>query len=122
MNTGIRITVLVATMMILIGLSFLNAQTAEKPDNSAIEKAVLDTYAEITKVAESVDGEKLFSYVLENDKGAQINNGKLTMTRQEAMGKVSGSNRSLPDLCQLIMPGIIRRYAEKEDFRIAENG
>lgn len=77
----IGITIFLAS----VSFCLTGGQAAEQMDTAAIEKAVLDTYAEITKAAESVDGEKLFSYVLENDKGSMISNGKIVLTRQQGM-------------------------------------
>ena len=94
MNAAVRITVLVAVAMMCVGLSFLSGQTAEKPDNAAIEKAILETYAEITKAAEKADADKVFSYVLENDNGCLISDGRLTMTRQEALDNYKYNSRN----------------------------
>jgi ketosteroid isomerase-like protein len=70
------------------------SQAAEHTDTAAIEKAVLDTYAEIIKAAEKVDADKVFSYVLDNDKGCLISDGKLTMTRQEALDNYKFNSRN----------------------------
>ena len=50
-----------------------------------IEKAVLERLAEIQGAAQGMDPELVFSYVLENDKGALITDGRLMLTRQDAL-------------------------------------
>ena len=64
--------------------SFSGGKDAAEPDYAKIEEQVKDTYAQITKAAESADAERLFSFVLDNDKGALIRNGRIVLTRQEA--------------------------------------
>lgn len=98
MNLKVRFTLIIAVLLSCLGLSYLDGQAAEQTDSAKIEKAVLDTYAEITKGAESLDAEKLFSYVLENNKGALINSGKLTMTRQEAMDDYANNSRNITEI------------------------
>lgn len=87
MSKMIRLTALMSVLLLCTSFSLKGAATVSKdikPDTAAIEKAIKATYAEITKAAEAVDAEKLFSYVLDNEKGALISNGKLTLTRQQA--------------------------------------
>lgn len=94
MKSRVRLFLLAAVLLVCFGISFLNGQSAEKPDQAAIEKAILDTYAEITKAAESFDWETAFGYVLENDKGCLINDGKLILTRQEALDDYRNNSRN----------------------------
>ena len=87
MSGIIRVTAVIAALLLCSSFSLKNAVAVPKdtkPDTAAIEKAVKETYAEITKAAEAVDAEKLFSFVLDNEKGCLIANGKITLTRQEA--------------------------------------
>ena len=77
-----RVTAIIAVL--LLCSDFSPGEAGTKPDYTTVEKKVKDTYAEITRAAESVDAEKLFSYVLDNDKGALIQGGKIVLTRQEA--------------------------------------
>ncbi len=55
-----------------------------RPSEST-EKAVLARLAEIQNAAEALDVDKVFSFVLENDKGALVQNGRLFLTRKEAL-------------------------------------
>ncbi len=78
-----RVTAIIVALLLCSSLS--PGEAGAKPDYTTIEKKIKDTYAEITRAAESVDAEKLFSYVLDNDKGALIQGGKIVLTRQEAI-------------------------------------
>lgn len=88
MKKTIQLTAFIGILLLCAGLSLKGADKQPndtKPDTAAIEKAILETYAEIANAAECVDAEKLFSYVLDNDKGCLISNGKITLTRQMAL-------------------------------------
>ncbi len=61
------------------------APTVSDSAQASIEKAVLARMADIQRAAEALDPEKVFSFVLENDKGALVQNGKLLLTRKEAL-------------------------------------
>jgi hypothetical protein len=58
---------------------------APKPAPAEVKKAVLARLAEIQSAAQTLDAEKVFRFVLENDKGALVQNGKLILTRKEAL-------------------------------------
>jgi ketosteroid isomerase-like protein len=77
-----RVTAIIVVLLLCSSLS--PSKAGAKPDYTTIEKKINEIYAEITKAAESVDAEKLFSYVLDNDKGALIQGGKIVLTRHEA--------------------------------------
>ena len=49
------------------------------------EKAILARLGQIQEAAQALDPDKVFSYVLENDKGALVQNGRLLQTRAEAL-------------------------------------
>ena len=93
MVSAIRITAMLTVFLLCSSLSPDKEET--KPDYTAIEKKIKDTYAEITKAAESVDAEKLFSYVLENDKGSLIQGGKIVLTRKEAFDSYKENNQNI---------------------------
>ena len=82
---------LLGLVMVVAGLVILDA-TGDAQDvpvvegNHAVEEqAVRSTLAQIQDAAQSLDAEKLFSYVLENDKGALIEDGKVLLTRGSAL-------------------------------------
>lgn len=83
MISALHITAALAVMLICSGCA--SQPSAAQPDKIAIETAIKATYAEITRAAESIDAEKIFSYVLENKQGALIQGGKIVLTRQDAL-------------------------------------
>lgn len=78
---------------ILIALSILTsaallaralAQT-DKSTPRTPEKAVLARLADIQEAAQALDPDKVFSFVLDNNRGALIQNGQFFLTRQDAL-------------------------------------
>jgi hypothetical protein len=79
---SITFTILLA-LAAIVTVSF--GQATKTSDTSNIERAVLARLAEIQSAAEALDPDKVFSYVLENDKGSLAQNGVLLLTRKEAL-------------------------------------
>lgn len=72
--------------VIILGLVAVGSGQSSKPNNvSNPEKAVLTRLSEIQAAAEALNPDKVFSFVLENDRGALAQNGKLFLTRSEAL-------------------------------------
>jgi hypothetical protein len=61
------------------------------PGRAAIEKAVLEVNAQMTRAAEDRDIDRLFSFMLANDRGSIIQSGNLFLTREEALATVKRS-------------------------------
>jgi uncharacterized protein (TIGR02246 family) len=57
-------------------------------DRAALEKAVLETNAQMTAAANRLDAEAFFEYILETEQGLIIQNGALFKTRREALESV----------------------------------
>lgn len=86
MNSRKIITVTVASALLLITAAAVSQDQSNKnPTPPDIQKAVLARLAEIQNAAQALDPDKVFSYVLENDSGALAQNGKLFLTRKEAL-------------------------------------
>lgn len=66
-----------------------------KADEKSIEDAVLAVSAEMTRAGEALDADRLFSYMLETDKGSVIQNGLVLATRQEALERVRNNLRGI---------------------------
>ena len=62
---------------------------------AAIERAVLETHALSVKAAQSLDADKLFSFMLDNDKGSVIQNGRILLTREQALAQVRSNFRGI---------------------------
>lgn len=75
--------VLLAAMTAAPGQTKGPTQTGPSPSDA--ESAVEARLAEIQQAAQQLDPEKVFSFVLENDQGALVQNGKLLLTRQAAL-------------------------------------
>jgi hypothetical protein len=65
------------------------------PDSQAVEDAVLAVSAEMTRAGEAVDADRLFSYMLETERGSIIQNGLFFATRQEALDRVRSNLRGI---------------------------
>jgi uncharacterized protein (TIGR02246 family) len=69
--------------------------TSTDPDGKSVEEAVLAVSAEMTRAGEAVDADRLFSYMLETDKGSVIQNGVFLATREEALERVRANLRGI---------------------------
>lgn len=81
-------TVTLAVTAVLAVAAILTAcqrQAVKSPDPAEIEKAVLARLAEIQDAAQALDPDKVFSFVLENDKGSLVQNGRLLLARKDAL-------------------------------------
>src|SRR5689334_25318176 len=81
--------------LILVVALFVGALSAGSPEGeltvsarTAIEKAVLEVNAQMTRAAEDRDIDRLFSFMLANDRGSIIQSGNLFETRENALAAV----------------------------------
>ena len=88
------VTVAVMTAVAAAGLVSLG-QVAKPSDSEDVEKAVLARLAEVQSAAQGLDPDKVFSFVLENDKGALVQNGKVLLTRKDALDSTRQGFRGL---------------------------
>ena len=77
------------------GLAASGAMPAASTDTKLIEDAVLTVNAEMSQAGEAVDMDRLFSFMLDTDKGSIIQNGVLMATRQEALATVKANLRDV---------------------------
>jgi uncharacterized protein (TIGR02246 family) len=87
-----------ATLVFLGGLVCLAEGVGRShagTETKSIEDAVLAVSAEMTRAGEAVDADRLFGYMLENDKGSVVQNGLLLATRQEALERVRTNLRGI---------------------------
>jgi uncharacterized protein (TIGR02246 family) len=66
-----------------------------RADTKSVEEAVLAVHAEMTRAGEAMDADRLFSYMLDTDKGSVIQNGVVLATRQEALERVRANLRGI---------------------------
>jgi ketosteroid isomerase-like protein len=76
---------LALTIAILTAVGAAQGRSGKDSTPAQVEKAVLARLAEIQNAAQALDPDKVFSFVLENDAGALVQNGKLFLTRKEAL-------------------------------------
>jgi uncharacterized protein (TIGR02246 family) len=79
-------------ILVLLGI-FVSVEaggsvSTQRADTKSVEDAILAVSAEMTKAGEALDADRLFSYMLETDKGSVIQNGVFLATRQEALERV----------------------------------
>ncbi len=74
-----------AALMVMAALTVTQGQSSKNAASPDIQKAVLARLAEIQAAAQALDPEKVFSFVLENDAGALAQNGRLLLTRKDAL-------------------------------------
>ena len=94
MTTAARFTILAAAgLFLLAGIGTTQARQARDP--RPVEEAVLATHAEMARAGETVDAERLFSFMLDTDKGSVIQNGVFLATRDEALQRVKTNLRGI---------------------------
>ena len=74
------------------------AQTRQARDLRPVEEAVLATNAEMARAAGAVDAERLFTFMLDTDKGSVIQNGVFLATREDALSRVKANLRGISRL------------------------
>ncbi len=80
--------------LILICALVLPAAAQDHPqNNAAIEKAILEVNAQMTRAAEDLDIDRLFSFMLPNDRGSLVLNGNLFLTREAALDNLKAGER-----------------------------
>lgn len=74
-----------SAFIIIVAVAVSQGQPSKNSTFPDVEKAVLARLAEIQNAAEALDPDKVFSFVMENDAGALAQNGRLFVTREEAL-------------------------------------
>ena len=86
MNSGkIKTVGFASAFVIMAAVAVSQGQSSKNSASAHVQKAVLARLAEIQIAAQALDPDKVFSFVLENDAGALAQNGKLFLTRKEAL-------------------------------------
>jgi hypothetical protein len=105
-----------------------NAMSAAEQE--AIEKSVLDTFARMTAAGESRDIDRLFSFMLETEKGSIVQNGAILRSRSEALrqtkqnlsGIRSIAYRWKQQLVTVVAPTVALLIADGESSVTTEQG
>ena len=86
MNTRKLISTAVASVLVIVAaITVSRGQSSKRATSPDIQKAVLARLAEIQNAAQALDPDKVFSFVMENDAGVLAQNGRLFLTRKEAL-------------------------------------
>ena len=81
------------------GLSSKSDKSAVSSEQQkAIEQEILKVHAEMVKAAENSDPDKLFSHVVDGCKGVIVQDGIITMTRQDALEVTKQGLQGLKDI------------------------
>lgn len=75
-----------------------NKSGITKEQHTTIEKAILKVHSEMIKAGENRDAEALFNHVLDMNKGVIIQDGRISMTRQEALDATKQGLQGLKDI------------------------
>lgn len=81
----IRIAAVALVVAVMAAVVTAQDQSSKNVTSADVEKAVLARLAEIQEAAQALDSDKVFGFVMENDNGALVQNGKLYRTRHEAL-------------------------------------
>ena len=84
MSTVTRVIIIVVLVSAVLAAQSNTGNVPSLEQQQAIEKAVLNTYKQMSQAETSLDADKFFSYILDFDKGLIIQDGRLFKTRQEA--------------------------------------
>jgi hypothetical protein len=107
----------VTCIVVLGAATVARGQTTGNPVPSDVEKAVEARLAEIQSAAQALDPNRVFDFVLENDKGALAQNGKLFLTRQTALKSTQQGYFASVGLT----PDLLRRPENLVAFRTGED-
>jgi ketosteroid isomerase-like protein len=80
--------VILLVSLACITFTFANQDKFFISNPPAIEKAVLEANAKMIQAAENLDAEGFFDWILDSVKGPVIQDGKLLLSRQEALEAV----------------------------------
>ena len=105
--------------------AFVHAQ-----DRAAIEKAVLETSAQMTRAAENLDVDRLFSFMLPNDRGSIVQYGNVLQTREQALAQTREGFRGIRSVeyrwkrqqVTVISPTVALLVSEGEAHMTTEQG
>ena len=90
------------TYPVIAGLVLLLMWPGQQISNSspasereAIEKSILEISDSMTRAGEARDIDRLFTFILDNDKGSIIQNGRILLTRSEALAITKQNTSSI---------------------------
>ena len=114
----------------LVALALAATAFAHAQDRAAIEKAVLETSAQMTRAAENLDVDRLFSFMLPNDRGSIVQYGNVLQTREQALAQTREGFRGVRSIeyrwkrqqVTVISPTVALLVSEGEAHMTTEQG
>ncbi len=105
-------------------------QVIDASTRAETEKAVLATSARMTEAGQALDADRLFSFMLDTNKGSVIQNGRLMLTRREALEQVRNGFRRVSRIkymwkqqhVTVLSPTVALLVAEGESTATTEGG
>ena len=97
MNNKFKIILVLACISVVWAVQN-DKSDISKEQQAAIEKAILKVHLEMMKAGENRNAEALFSHVLEMNKGVIIQDGVISMTRQQALDTTRQALQGLKDV------------------------
>jgi ketosteroid isomerase-like protein len=121
---------LVSTFLLIAAAVISKGQSGKNSSSSDVHKAVLARLAEIQSAAQALDPDKVFSFVMENDQGALAQNGKLFLTRKDALESTKQGFQQLQKVSYqfaeqrvtLLSPTVALAVGEGESFATLDDG
>ncbi len=103
---------------------------AQAQDRATIEKAVLEVSSQMTRAAENLDVDRLFSFMLPNDRGSIVQYGNVLQTREQALERTREGFRGLHSIeyrwkrrqVTVVSPTVALLVAEGEARATTEQG
>jgi hypothetical protein len=124
----VKLIVLASVPLLLAGPQ--DERAMNESSRGAIEKAVVEVNAQMTRAAQDLDAGRLFSFMLDTDKGSVIQNGNLMLTREQALAQVKNNFRGIGKIeyrwkqqhVTVISPTVAILVAEGESSATTQQG
>ncbi len=106
------------------------ASSMSAAEQAVVEKAILETSAQMTEAAEAREIDRLFGFMLDTDRGSIIQNGRVLLTRKEALEQTKTNMTGISSIqyrwrqqhVMVVSPTVALLIAEGESSATTEQG
>jgi hypothetical protein len=84
-------TMFLNALFLMTGPAAQSATAMTQTDQAAIERSILEISDKMTEAGEARDFDRLFSFMLDTDKGSVIQNGRILRTHPEALNQTKAN-------------------------------